>query len=610
MIDSWRKGLALPALATAFLVVGPAPEGWADPPDSPRVPPPPITGVKPGDQDSPPIPKPPTPEADASDRDAETPTALDAARDAAGGGAASTTDKVGMIVPKYPSIIDPAFQPIDLNTALRLAGVQNPELNLARQRITESAAIRALAAAQIMPSLQPGGSYDNHTGVLQQSDGNILTLNRASVFVGAGANAVAAGTVNIPGVFLEGNLSEKIFAFLESRQLVRQREFETIAVRNQIFLRAAQGYSELVRAEAKLAVASQNRTESREIARLTAEYALTGEGRQADADRAATQLAMREADYQQVEGEVLTSSARLAEVLNVDPSIRLHATDGWAVPLPIVPNQQPLAELVALGLLNRPELAAQQAAIRQALLSLENARILPFSPTVLVGFSAGGYGGGSNLVRPIFGGFGTRGDFDVMSYWTIRNLGVGNLALINLASAQLRMARYEQIEILNMVRAQVAEAYALTHARYAQIGTNEMAVRTSRTAFLEDFDRIKLRAERRNLPIELLNSFDLLARSRNEYLDAIVDYNNAQFALYVAMGQPPADALARPVPANGVAPTPRGLEAQPAATPPPPASTRPGPFATPPAASLPVNRPQPAAATARVDGPTAASIRR
>jgi len=52
------------------------------------------------------------------------------------------------------------------------------------------------------------------------------------------------------------------------------------------------------------------------------------------------------------------------------------------------------------------------------------------------------------------------------------------------------------------------------------------------------------------LPIEVLDSLRLLGRSRYAYLDAIADYNRAQFELYVAMGQPPAQYLARPVPAN------------------------------------------------------------
>ena len=50
----------------------------------------------------------------------------------------------------------PEIQPIDLDTALRLAGVQNPELNVARQRVLEAVAVRQLAAARFLPSINPG----------------------------------------------------------------------------------------------------------------------------------------------------------------------------------------------------------------------------------------------------------------------------------------------------------------------------------------------------------------------------------------------------------------------------------------------------------------------
>ena len=63
----------------------------------------------------------------------------------------------------------------------------------------------------------------------------------------------------------------------------------------------------------------------------------------------------------------------------------------------------PLCQLIALGLLQRPELKEPRAAIREAFLTLEGAKLLPFSPTILIGYSSGGFGGGSNLVRPVFG---------------------------------------------------------------------------------------------------------------------------------------------------------------------------------------------------------------
>jgi outer membrane protein TolC len=456
------------------------------------------------------------------------------------------------------TILAPEVQPIDLTSALRLAGVQNPELNVARTRILEAAAERQLAAAYFLPSINPGFDYDAHSGVLQQSNGNILSLNRSTLYVGAGSYAVGSGTVNIPGVYFAANIGVGAFSYLASKQTVGQREFETLAVRNQVLLQVTLAYSELLRAEGRVAVETQARDEAREIARLTREYAEQGQGRVADANRAATQLARREAYIKAAEGEVLTASAQLCRVLNLDPSIRLHPIDAFVVPQPIVPDPIPVAELIATGLLNRPELAAQRAAIRSALYMLDGAKVLPFSPNVLVGFSAGGFGGGSNLVRPIFGGFSGREDFDVFAYWTIQNLGVGNAALIKVARARMQNAEFHQVELLNMVRAQVAEAYARAHARYALIGTYEEGVRAGYLSYHEDLIRIRAMGgpeEHNVLPIELLNSFDLLARARLEYLDAIVDYNEAQFGLWVALGQPPANFLAHPVPVEGVIPT-------------------------------------------------------
>ncbi len=498
-----------------------------------------------------------------------------------------------------PSILAYEIRPIDLASTLRLANVQNPELNVARQRILEAAALRQLAAAYFLPSINPGMNYNQHTGVLQQSNGNMLSLNRSALYVGAGSNAVGSGTVSIPGVYYAGNIGVGIYSYLASKQVVQQRRFETVAVRNQMLLQVATAYSELLRAEGRRAARIQARDEARVIAKITADYARAGQGRIADANRAATVLASWEASIQAAEAEILTSSARLCQLLNLDPSIRLHPTDAVVVPQPLVPDPIPLCELIALGLLRRPELAAQRAAIEAALLYLGGAKVLPFSPNTLLGFSAGGFGGGSNLVRPLFGGFGGREDLDVIVYWTIQNLGLGNIALIRGADARLKINQFQQVELLNMVRADIAEAYARTHARYAQVGVYEEAVRSGYLAFKNDLDntRAGVGAEganlRRVLPIELLNSFELLADARLDYIDAIVDYNESQFAMYVALGQPPADALAHPVPTEGVAPA----NLPPSATPPGTISPLPIP-ATPDASQRPATVPSPPRTTA------------
>jgi outer membrane protein TolC len=447
--------------------------------------------------------------------------------------------------------------PIDLGAALRLAGVNNPQILLSRQRVVEAVALRQFAAAQLLPSLHLGASYDNHNGNLQQSSGNILKVDRSSLYFGAGASAIAAGTVGIPGVFWAGNVSDTIFTALIARQEVEVRRLASRAVENEMLGRVGVAYTELLRAEGQAAVARRVLEEAREVERLAEAFLKSGLGKDSDYQRALSERRERQAALVQAEGQIPIASARLAELLNLSPTCRLRALDDKVIPCQLVPDPIPLPELLAFAILNRPELQERQAVIRQALLALKGAKVLPFSPNVIIGLSYGGEGGGSNLVHqipgtnafsrgdPRFGLFAERLDFDAVLFWTAQNLGVGNAAFVKLARSRLGIAQLQFLERLDRVRAEVANAHARVHARFAQIVIAERAVREEMEAFAAD-----VRAVRGNLalPIELLESLRLLARARQVYLDAIVDYNEAQLELYVAIGQPPADALARPVP--------------------------------------------------------------
>jgi len=455
--------------------------------------------------------------------------------------------------------------PIDLASAFRLTGEENPQVLIAHERVIEALALRQLAAAQFLPTLNAGSGVNSHRGVLQQSGGNILQVNRDSLYAGAGAFAVGGGTVNIPGVVLTGNVALWVYDYLVAAQEVDRRTFLADSVVQDRLLTAAVGYVELLRAEEQQKVAEQTRDDAREVARLTANYARTGEGRKADADRAATELFRREADVIQTQADVGAASAALCRVLHLDPLLRLHAVDEYVLPKSIVPEPVSLPELLAIAILNRPELKERHAAICQAIARLDQAHWLPFSPTVFLGFSAGTFGGGSSLVDqpvgsgpnalgdPRFGLFSSRQDFDAAAYWTILNLGVGNKALIDAARSRLRSANLEEVVVLNRIRAEVASAYARTHSRYAQIRIGELAIQAAREGFQEDMRRI---IAHQGLPLEVVNSLRLLGASRVQYVNAILDYNRAQFELYVSIGKPPADVLIRPAAGAAVPPAP------------------------------------------------------
>jgi outer membrane protein TolC len=326
---------------------------------------------------------------------------------------------------------------------------------------------------------------------------------------------------------------------------VRQHQFGSAAVRNDVLLQVASAYLELLRADGRRAIALKNQVEAREVARVTTNYAKAGQGRQADADRAVADLEQRNGEFVDAEGAMLTASARLCRLLGLDPAVRLQAMECHAVPQAIVPPPVPLCELLAMALAQRPELGERQAAIRAAFLELQKQKLLPFSPNLILGYSVGSFGGGSDLVATPFGNFSDRQDFDAVMFWSLRNLGVGNLAMIRQAQSNFRTQRLRELDVLDRIRAEVATAYARSQARLVQIDTAERGIQSSERAFKADFQRT---FNREGLPIELLDSLRLLVRSRHAYLDAIIDYNLAQFALYAALGQPPVDWLARPVP--------------------------------------------------------------
>jgi outer membrane protein TolC len=448
-----------------------------------------------------------------------------------------------------PSDAAREWTPIDLASALRLAGVRNLQIVVAQQRVEAAVAGQQLAAAQFLPDLNLGTNYDSHTGVLQQTSGEILALNRSALYGGAGAYAVGSGTVQIPGLQYDVNVSETIFNYLVSRQVTNQSRFDRQAVDNAVLLDVAVAYAELLRAGGARSLAILTRNDTGEVARLTAANARTGQGRQADANRAATELRQRQQAVAEADARLAQASHRLCELLNLDTTTPLRPLESQVVPEPVVPTRIPLPELLVTALMHRPELLARRAAIRAALLELHSAKVLPFSPTVLAGFSDGAFGGGSSIGasegEPRFGSLSDRSDVDVVLYWSLRNLGIGNKALIDAARARLGESQLEEMVVLDRVRKEVAVAYVRTQARFAEIDVQAKAVRYGTNAMREDLLRIR---GLQGLPIELLDSLRQAATARVDYLDAIIGFNEAQFQLYVALGAPPADTLARPVP--------------------------------------------------------------
>jgi outer membrane protein TolC len=441
------------------------------------------------------------------------------------------------VVPAPEVIPAPSgIYPIDLPTSLRLADQVNPTINRARSVVLEALAEQLTARTLLVPSLNAGLNYHGHNGVLQRSSGKILNLSEQSLYVGAGAFTVAAETVKIPGVQILAPLTDAYFEPLVARQRVIASRFNVKATENDILGQVAVLHLELMRHYSLLEAHRLSEVQAYQIVHAVEQYAITGQGRQSDYDRARAEWRYRRADVIDAEQGIGIASARLAQRLNLDPSVRLQPAGGPLVPLNLVSLDCAPEELIMVAIRQRPDLAARTAEIglTEARVSEEIGR--PLLPTLWLGFSGGMFGGGSNLVPPLVGKFAGRTDFDVRLYWTFLNMGMGNLALIKQRQAERNEAIALRARTLNRNRDEIMEARADAMAALNQIGIARQELKSAHEGFHEDLERSYQNLGR---PIEVINSLNLLAGARAHLIDAIVRYDQAQFRLWVALGMPP-----------------------------------------------------------------------
>jgi len=429
---------------------------------------------------------------------------------------------------------------IDLPTSLVLADRANPDIGIARQAILESLALQQGARALLLPSLAAGTNYHLHHGNLQRADGTILGLSEQSLYFGGGAQAIGTQTLAFPAIRIFSNLGDAVLEPLAARQRTQVRRFDAGATFNSILLQVCTSYVELMAAEARLEVLEVSRLDAGEAARVTSEFARVGQGRQADADRMNTEATLLDSQVQRAREQVAIAAAELARLLNLDPSTRLETVGG---PIPILELVDPrisLDELIANALGQRPELAARAAQVAESQTRVRQERLRPWLPTISVAFSGGGFGGGSNFSNPTFGNFRGRTDFDAMAFWTVQNLGAGNGALWSGRRAQAGESLAARVRAVNLVRREVAEAYALSTAGRQEVSVQEKRLAVAEAGFREEFARIR---GGEGLPIELLDNLTRLVDARGAIIDALSAYDQAQFRLFVALGQPPTVAL-------------------------------------------------------------------
>ncbi len=423
--------------------------------------------------------------------------------------------------------------PLDLATALGMTQGQNPRVAFAQAQIAQSLAVHDSARALWLPSIRAGGNYNKHEGRIQQVEGDNIQVSRGAAFGGFGANAVGAGSPGIPGIYAYFQTTDAIFQRRITGYALEAREFQANAVTNDQLLETALAYLALLEAAQRKAIAAETLDHGQQLVTLTSDFARTGAGNQADADRAVAALALLKNETARADEAALVASARIAQQLSADPSMVIVPQEANIVPIDLVPVETlPMGDLVATGLSNRPELSASRSLVCEAVNRLRREENAPWLPSILLGVSYGGFGAG--VGGQITNG-GPRFDFDGVAWWELRNMGFGEHAARENARAQIQQARMQEVQTMDLVAREIVEAYSQVQARKRLIASAQEGITAAQQSYDRNVERIR---NVQGLPIEALQSIQALDTARREYLRAVVDYNTAQFRLHRALGWP------------------------------------------------------------------------
>lgn len=452
----------------------------------------------------------------------------------------------------FAGIDESRLMPITLSAALRLAGTSNLDIAQSREVVRRAQIQLQRARVLLLPNVNLGSTYVDHEGQIQRTEGNIVTVNRDSLFAGGGPS-------------MSVSLADAVFAPLVARQVNAASEAGLQRVQNDTLLSVAEAYFTMMRAQRRLARAeltldfltsekpSPIRAGSKGLLPLITAMQKAGaaEALKAEVYRVEVDVLRRREERTTAVQEYHVASAELARLLRLAPEILLWPVEDFRAPMDFTgpTPDQTVEEMIRMALSNRPDLAENQAQVQAAIERVRAAKYRPLLPSVFVNYNWGGFGGGPNANRS--GGFGpsgrihnfgTRSDFDVTLMWRLQNFGLGNRAEIREQESFERQANLRQLQLQDIVITQVVQTHEqiktwkerVTHIRAALYDSQGKPAGPLFESTRLNFERI--REVEKTRPLEVIDSLRRLADLLELHAQAATDYERARFRLMIILG--------------------------------------------------------------------------
>jgi outer membrane protein TolC len=418
--------------------------------------------------------------------------------------------------------------PLDLPTALRLAGAQNLDVQIAREQLREAEAGRQSALEQFFPWIAPGVSYHRRDGVAQSVPSGVISDAHFQSYS--------------PGVSLTAQLSlgDAIYNSLAAKQLVKASDQALENQRQQAILLAAQDYFELVKTRSLAEVVKQAIQISEGYQLQLHEAVSNGIAFRGDELRVQTQTEQYRISLEQALEQARVAGVTLALVLHLDSRIVLVPQDTGLEAITIFHTNSDIDPLIERALQTRPELKQSRASIAAARDSTKGALYGPLFPSLGAQVFGGGLGGGPD------GGsstFAAEGDYALGLSWRIGPGGLFDSARVNANKARLASAQLSESKWKDEIASEVVAGVVRVNSTAAQI---RLAAGNLNTAQ----ETLNLTRQRKEFGVgsvlEDIQAQQALTQARSAYVTALAEHNKAQYALNKAVGGQTEPTLAKP----------------------------------------------------------------
>jgi outer membrane protein TolC len=439
--------------------------------------------------------------------------------------------------------------PISLATALRLSDAR--PLVVAAAQASAWVAEAQLQRANVIwvPQFDFGAVYYRHDGF--GPDFNRGVNHPGFGFPGGGGplNQNLNYFYGYGSFYQVVNVTDAIFEPLAARQVMDARRQEIQAAKNDALLATANAYFDVHQYRGQYAgardVVERGEKLVDRISHLAEDLVP-----KVEVDRSRWLLAAMEQKAVKAREQWRVSSANLTQVLRLDPSAVVVPVEHDHLQITLIDPARSLEELVAIGVTNRPEIAADKSLIQAAEARIRREKNRPLLPLVLItGFQTPG-----NMMSQ-FGIFGT-GNGDKLNLWSLREdvslqlvwqldgMGFGNLARIKEQRGQESEAIVNYFKMQDKVAAEVTEAQARLQAAAVKVVQAERSMREAIVNYDGNYEGLAQTTRFENVlhqvyrPQEAVKALERVMESYDQYFTTVAEYNRAQFELYHALGYP------------------------------------------------------------------------